>query len=118
MSFYPAGRAPCSPKSNNNAPFSGCFLKWAGRSFLEIEGQKGGSFDARRTPSSGLHAVVVIPIAANNFSGFMSQNAPSAPSPAINSPCEEGCCSRNYEQDATRHAALRCLLRVTADDIR
>ena len=44
--------------------------------------------------------------------------APSSPSPAINSPCEEGCCSRDYEQDATRHAALRCLLRVTADDIR
>src|SRR5262249_26325590 len=35
-----------------------------------------------------------------------------------NSSCEEGCCSRDYEQDATRHAALRCLLRVTADDIR
>jgi hypothetical protein len=31
---------------------------------------------------------------------------------------EEGCCSRDYEQDATCHAALRCLLRVTADDIR
>src|SRR6266481_6752321 len=44
--------------------------------------------------------------------------APSSPSPAINSPCEEGCCSRDYEQGATRHAALRCLLRVTADDIR
>src|SRR5262249_870726 len=43
--------------------------------------------------------------------------APSSPSPAINSPCEEGCCSRDYEQDATRHAALRYLLRVTADDI-
>jgi hypothetical protein len=44
--------------------------------------------------------------------------APSSPSPAINSPCEAGCCSCDYEQDATRHAALRCLLRVTADDIR
>jgi len=31
---------------------------------------------------------------------------------------EEGCCSRDYEQDATRHAALRCLLRVTPDGIR
>ncbi len=28
--------------------------------------------------------------------------APSSPSPAINSPCEEGRCSRDYEQDATR----------------
>jgi hypothetical protein len=26
--------------------------------------------------------------------------------------------SSRHEQDATRHAALRCLLRVTADDIR
>jgi hypothetical protein len=26
--------------------------------------------------------------------------------------------NRDHEQDATRHAALRCLLRVTADDIR
>jgi hypothetical protein len=70
-----------------------------------------------------LHAAVVIPMAAKNFSGFMFPDAayslaPSSPSPAINSPCEEGCCSRDYEQDATRHAALRCLLRVTADDIR
>jgi hypothetical protein len=47
MSLYPAGRALCSRKLNNNARFQVDFLKSVPRSFLEIEGRKGGSFDER-----------------------------------------------------------------------
>ena len=97
-------------------------MKWGRPIFYR--GQKGGSFDARM-PRRRLRASsgrgdpdgreelqrVHVPDAAYSL-------APSSPSPAINSPCEEGCCSCDYEQDATRHAALRCLLRLTADDIR
>jgi len=37
---------------------------------------------------------------------FRIRLAPSSPSPAVNSLCEEGCCSPDYEQHATHHAAL------------
>jgi hypothetical protein len=47
---------------------------------------------------------------------FKIRLAPSSPSPAINSLCEEVCCSSDYEQDATHHAACCCLMHVTADE--
>src|SRR5215471_9882755 len=47
-----------------------------------------------------------MPKAAPLTPRFRIRLAPSSPSPAVNSLCEEGCCSSDYEQDATHHAAL------------
>src|SRR5215470_2489588 len=48
----------------------------------------------------------LMPEAALLTPRFRIRLAPSSPSPAVNSLCEEGCCSSGYEQDATHHAAL------------
>ena len=48
----------------------------------------------------------LMPKAAPLTPRFRIRLAPSSPSPAVNSLCEEGCCSSDYEQDATHHAAL------------
>ena len=48
----------------------------------------------------------LMPKAALLTPRFRIRLAPSSPSPAVNSLCEEGCCSSDYEQDATHHAAL------------
>ena len=39
----------------------------------EIEGEKEDPFDVHPAPSSALHAAVVIPMVAKDFSGFTSQ---------------------------------------------
>ena len=53
-------------------------------------------------------------MAAKNFSVFMSQTRPTRLRLALQAQPS----ILHAKQDATRHAALRCLLRVTADDIR
>ena len=57
--------------------FTGFFEVGVGRPFLEIEAGKGDPFDAHPAPSCAPHATVVIPMAAKDFSGFMSQTRPT-----------------------------------------
>jgi hypothetical protein len=66
-------RVVYSQKSNNNAPFlkSGWPI-----TFLEIETEKEAHSTRCPAPSSALHAVVVIPMAAKDFAGFMSHARP------------------------------------------
>jgi hypothetical protein len=100
------------------AGFTGFFEVGVGRPFLEIEAGKGTRSTRvlrRRLRASGGRGDpdgreelqrVHVPDAAYSL-------APSSPSPAINSPCEEGCCSRDYEQDASCRVAV-----LTARDCR
>jgi hypothetical protein len=48
IDFEGMSARPYSRKSNNNAPFQVDFGSRGGRSFLEINGKKGGSFDAHQ----------------------------------------------------------------------
>jgi hypothetical protein len=73
MKPYPAGRALRPQKPNQQRGLYRSFRGRGGRPFLAIEDKKGGSFDAHPASSSALHPVVVIPMAAKDFSGFMSQ---------------------------------------------
>jgi tetratricopeptide (TPR) repeat protein len=53
------------------------FLKWGWAALSRNRAGKGGSFDARPAPSSGVQALVVIPMATKDCFGFMSQMRPT-----------------------------------------
>jgi hypothetical protein len=66
-------------KVKQQRALSGCFFEvGAANLFWKSRAKKKrGSFDAHPALSCALHAVVVIPMAAKNFSGFMSQTRPT-----------------------------------------